>query len=287
MMTPGFNFTTVGTVRDGAKWPARDRRQGAVKRDRITFDVFSPLTVGRMLAGSARMKQLQESTDRSVDKVYIGGAEVKRVLLRTGQKFYRSAIESYLLEKVVARAERTIDGSASSPADAMAAAPDAVFSQHWVDIGGQMMPRERLDRLAAAVESGHVADLDQLNAALNEILAAYAEDEWAWVRWACGQALGVDLDQVTAEKLAEMADSLLQVRNKFINLVLNDAGKEFDAVIRTGFGQDGTTEDASADFQAVRGDFDTNKFVRQMKEDLANLSERVERLKQSLTTTTA
>ena len=57
-MTPGFNLTTVGTVRDGAKWPDRDRRQGEIKRDRISFDVFSPLTVGRMLAGSARLKEL-------------------------------------------------------------------------------------------------------------------------------------------------------------------------------------------------------------------------------------
>ena len=97
IITPGFNLTTVGTVRDGAKWPARDRRKGKLERDRITFDVFSPLTVGRMITGSARMKELQDTTDRSVDTVSLGGAELKRVLLRTGQKNYRSAIHLYIL----------------------------------------------------------------------------------------------------------------------------------------------------------------------------------------------
>ena len=36
------------TLRDGAKWPNRDRRQGTEKRDVISFDVFSPWTIGRM-----------------------------------------------------------------------------------------------------------------------------------------------------------------------------------------------------------------------------------------------
>ncbi|MEK6247455.1 MAG: DUF4954 family protein, partial [Planctomycetales bacterium] len=81
-MVPGLNLTTVGTVRDGAKWPARDRRSGAVKRDRISFDVLSPFTVGRMIKGSQRLKQLAEQTDKNVDEVNINGAIVKRVMLR-------------------------------------------------------------------------------------------------------------------------------------------------------------------------------------------------------------
>ncbi|MCD6392109.1 MAG: DUF4954 family protein, partial [Planctomycetes bacterium] len=32
LMVPGLHLTTVGTVRDGAKWPRRDRRKGDVKR---------------------------------------------------------------------------------------------------------------------------------------------------------------------------------------------------------------------------------------------------------------
>ena len=85
-LIPGFNLTTVGTVRDGAKWPTRDRRTGPVKRDRLSFDVFSPYTVGRMLRGMEILHDFQQKTDRSVTAVPIGGAEVKRVFLRTGLK---------------------------------------------------------------------------------------------------------------------------------------------------------------------------------------------------------
>ena len=65
-LIPGFNLTTVGTVRDGAKWPTRDRRKGPVKRDRLSFDVFSPYTVGRMLRGMEILHDFQQKTDRSV-----------------------------------------------------------------------------------------------------------------------------------------------------------------------------------------------------------------------------
>ena len=52
-LIPGHYIATVGTLRDGAKWPKRDRRSGPELRDVLCFDVFNPLTVGRMVAGAA------------------------------------------------------------------------------------------------------------------------------------------------------------------------------------------------------------------------------------------
>jgi len=279
LMTAGFNLTTVGTVRDGAKWPARDRRQGSCKRDRLSFDVLSPLTVGRMMTGMARMKEIQETTDRAVDLVNISGTLVKRVLLRTSQKFYRSAIQMYLLSKVVARVEAGIRDGKTSSADILAASDESVFSEQWVDIGGQMMPRGRLEDICQTVESGGISDLDGLNQALDQAQTAYADDEWAWVRWAFCEVFDKSLD--TADLVA-VADDLAQARGRFLKLVLNDAAKEFDAAVATGFGQDGKAEDASADFAAVRGEFDTNKFVVQMQEDVDALAERVARFKDAV-----
>jgi len=283
LLTPGFNFTTVGTVRDGAKWPARDRRQGSVRRDRITFDVFSPLTVGRMMVGSERMRQLHEKTPRHVETVTISGADVKRVLLKTGQKFYRSAMHMYLLEKVVARVEGAIARGAATLGEALAVSPEAVLSEQWVDIGGHMMPRGRLDQLCREVEEGRIADLDALNAAWDQILAAYADDEWAWVRWAYGRIFEKQLDDATPEILAGVADQLSQARVKFLNLVLLDANKEFDAAVQVGFGHDGEGGDTAADFAAVRGDYASNKFVQQLQSEIASLADRVAQFKQSLT----
>ena len=277
-MTPGFNFTTVGTVRDGAKWPARDRRRG-VLRDRISFDVFSPLTVGRMIRGAERMKELLDTTERTVDLVNLNGADVKRILLRTGQKFYRSAISMYLLDKILTRAESGLDEPGRSLAEAFAVDETAVYDEEWVDIGGQMMPRRRLDDLCAALADGQIADLDAMNGQLDGIMAAYAADEWAWIVEAYARVYGKRLEDLTLDDTVELADELLKTRQKFLKLVLNDASKEFDNVVRTGFGQDGRAEDVAADFEAVRGQYESNKFVREMEAQMATVAARVERYK--------
>lgn len=281
MVVPGLNLSTVGTVRDGAKWPTRDRRKGKVKRDRLSFDVFSPLTVGRMLNGHDRLKELMDNTEKSVDTVTISGAQVKRVLLRGGVKYYRSGIHTYLLEKVVAQIERAV-GSGGAISQALVETPGAVYSEKWVDIGGQMMPVKRLEDLCAAVESGKIIGVAAFEEAMDKIHAAYPEDEWAWVRRAYKRVFNVDLDAVAATGAVAIADQLLADQSKFLNLILIDAGKEFDTVTQVGFGQDGSPEDIAADFQAVRGTFDTNKFVKQMKQAIEDLGTRIEKLKRAL-----
>jgi len=282
MIVPGLNLMTVGTVRDGAKWPQRDGRKGALRRDRISFDVLSPLTVGRMIRGSAELKQLQETTDRDVETVGVGGAEMKRVLLRTSQKYYRTGIEMYLYERVVAHVEAALADGATTLAYALVEEPEAVAGTDWLDVGGQLMPRRRLDDLCAAVENGDVADFSALAARLDAIDQARVDDEWAWVKEAYRQVFEVDLDTATVEDLQRVADSLLAVRSKMLNLVQIDAQKEFEKYARTGFGQGGSAEDADHDFEAVRGRYEENSFVRQLSDEIAALTARVASFKENV-----
>ncbi len=280
-LVPGLNLTTVGTVRDGAKWPARDRRRGDVKRDRIGFDVFSPFTVGRMLNGSALLGRLHEQTDRSVDTVNIHGADVKRVLLRKGQRFYQQAIQMYLREKIVARAEAAL--SCDRPlGEALATPQGAVADAPWVDLGGQLMPWQRLKDLVAAIIDGRIDGIESLDRALGQIDAAYGDDEWAWVKRTCGEVLGLDLDGASKQHLMDVADALVQVRTKFLKLVLADAQKEFGEGSRLGFGHDGEAVDVATDFESVRGTFEDNSFVKQMQQHIEELGERIARFKGAL-----
>ncbi len=266
-LIPGFNLTTVGTVRDGAKWPSRDRRRGPVKRDVISFDVFSPYTVGRMIRGMQILKEYQDKTDRKVDAVAVHGAEVKRVFLRTGQKYYRRGVLMYLAEKVVARLERAFDRG-QPVAESLKSSPDAIFSEEWVDLGGQLMPQARLESLTSAVETGQLADCDAIYAEMARADQLYEEDQWVWVKWALREVAGIDVDQSSPEQLQHVADELQSARKGFLDAVLVDATKEFDRSSRIGFGTDGSHNAADEDFNAVRGEYDSNKFVQEMRREI-------------------
>ena len=280
-MVPGLHLTTVGTVRDGAKWPTRDRR-GQLKRDRITFDVFSPYTVGKMLRACRTLKELQETTDKSVEEVSVGGAMVRRPLLRSWKKYYRPGIEMYLLEKIVARAEQAVD-SGLGFRECFAAEDDAVYDECWVDVGGQLMPQRRLTALQEAVETGRIATAEDFAAALDAIERDHRKDEWAWVRQTAEEAIGLDLDASTADDISTAAAKLLKVKGKFLKLVAADAEKEFAELSTTGFGVDGNEADREGDFEAVRGRYERSSFVKTMRADVERLARRIEQFQLKLT----
>ncbi|MGI9456884.1 MAG: DUF4954 family protein, partial [Aeoliella sp.] len=275
-MVPGLYLSTVGTVRDGAKWPARDRRQGSARRDLIHFSVFSPLTVGRMLRGSAKLTQLHEETPRSTKIVAVDGTEVRRVLLRTGVKYYRAGIEMYLLERLVSRIEQARAAGQDNLAQALNVDSEAVLSEEWLDAAGQLMPRSRFDKLCQQLQTGELESVEQLQGELRRFHSAYVEDEWAWVSWAYQRVFGQQVQEMSLEAVQQAAQLWKQVRTRFLKLILNDASKEFEDVTRTGFGHSDDADEQAAEFAAVRGTFDDNKFVAQIRAEIAEVERRAD-----------
>jgi len=275
---PGMNLFTVGTVRDGAKWPSRDRRRGSSKRDRIIFDVFSPYTVGRMIAGEARLKKLAEETDRSVDEVKLSGAMIRRLVIKTTAKYYATGIDMYLMGKVFERAERAVAKGdvAAGMKKALAAPSKAVYSEEWTDLSGMLLARDRLEAMHAGLKSGKIKSLRDLSLALDDGFNAYEADEWEWVRRAYAERYGKMPHKLKGDELAWVAAGYSKARQKFLKMVLADAQKEFDELAQIGFGVDGSAADREADFEAVRGKFEDDKFVKQMRAEMTALDKRVE-----------
>jgi uncharacterized protein DUF4954/uncharacterized protein DUF6819 len=281
-LIPGLNISTVGTVRDGAKWPKRDQRRGSGKRDLISFAIFSPYTVGKMIEASDSLKRLQETTSKDVEEIYLNGALIKRLLLRTGQKFYRTGIEMYLWEKVFTRIESSIDSRWEEVQAALSTSSSAVYSNPWVDIAGQLMPQRRLLDLENDIETGPIVTIQEFYQKLQQIFDAYEVDEWIWIKKAGKDVLGLDLDNVSKNDILQIADSYLKCKEKFLKVVTADAEKEYGQPSYIGFGQDGTCEEARDDFAAVRGSFEQNSLVQEMNESQENIRGRVFEVKKKV-----
>ncbi|UCD48952.1 MAG: DUF4954 family protein, partial [Phycisphaerales bacterium] len=154
--------------------------------------------------------------------------------------------------------------------------PDAVYDSEWVDIAGQLMPKKRLADLEDAIEAGKVDSVEALSTRTKTIHECYQADEWAWVCRAYEQVFGEKLEALDAAKLCQVAAALGKVRTKFLNLVAADAKKEFSELSHIGFGQDGNQEDVAADFRAVRGTYEENPFVQEIRQNIERLQQRVE-----------
>jgi hypothetical protein len=268
VLTPAVNLFTVGTKRDGDKWPARDRRKDPDKLDLIHFPVFSPLTIGPMMRGLADLKELYQNAPREKEFVQYNGITIKRLLCRTAIKQYEIGIKMYLGSVLAARLESGTSLQATS----------TTGTGEWVDLLGLMAPKTESETLCAAIERGEVKDLGSLEKRLKSLHGSYVEWEWnwacsAWKAWS-GKPPAEMSREEQAKAIAEWQDSAVKLNN----MILNDAEKEFNTTTRTSFGLDGDQAARDADFAAVRGTFEGNKFVKGLQKDSEEIKARAAKI---------
>lgn len=256
-LTPAMNLHTVGTVRDGEKWPNRDRRTASVKRDQIRYEVFSPYTVERMMKGEALLNALYCRTPREVEHVRHNGVRIRRLVLRHGIRNYAAAIDMYLIGKILQRA---------AEGKALGRVEGEVYDERWADVGGLLLAGARLAQIETDIMSGRIDTVAEFNAAFESANGMYERDEWAWVRRAFRVRTGTGVEALTPEDFEELKATHRKARASSMKKVLADAEKEFGSAAAIGYGADGGGDEVEADFRAVRGDFSGNSFVQQMRE---------------------
>jgi hypothetical protein len=74
------------------------------------------------------------------------------------------------------------------------------------------------------------------------------------------------VEEVTLTQIRQTVNQWQEAVVSLDRMVYNDARKEFDLNSQTGFGVDGDREQAEADFEEVRGSFESNSFVKAVLE---------------------
>jgi len=92
----------------------------------------------------------------------------------------------------------------------------------------------------------------------------------------------INVEQAAPEQLEQITDTYRQSRSGFLEAVLVDATKEFDPSSQVGIGSDGGATAVAEDFAAVRGDYNSNSFVTQLRQEIDELDQRVESAKAAI-----
>jgi hypothetical protein len=122
-------------------------------------------------------------------------------------------------------------------------------------------------RLLDDVEKG-VLTLEKIQQRLEEMHASYYSYEWTWALDKLEQVWGCSVENVTLAKIQKAVTDWKDAVVKLDRMVYDDARKEFDLNSQTGFGVDGDREQAEADFEEVRGSFESNSFVKAVLEHI-------------------
>jgi len=272
-LVPAVNLGTVGTVRDAAKWPKRDKRKDPQKSDLINFKALalSPFTVQKMVAGRQLLLNLQADCDKAAQYVTYGELYLNRTSLQKGIEYYQIGIDKYLGDCLVERLQNNPVESLKQLRAALtplSSVEDRKGGQgKWLDIFGLLVPQHALEEILKAVEEGALKTIEQLARKFQALYEQYPEYEWAWVVKNLERILAKSIDQVTGDDIAGLIAQWKKAVETLNGLILKDAQKEFADFSMIGYGLDGDRQVREADFRMVRGSYGDNSFVRDLEND--------------------
>ncbi len=277
-LTPAMNLFTVGTRRDSEKWPKRDKRRDPDKLDLIHFNLFSPCVVGRMVSAIAILNELAEKTPRTQDYVNYKGINIHRLLLKSARKYYELGVKVSLGHEITRRLKSVHDGTSLMEIRQLLDHGTEGSDGRWVEIGGMVAPAAKVEEFMDSVKSGAITTMEGLHQKLREISDHYEEYAWNWFARLAGSQAGIRLCDWSPEDWIRILLDWKANVLKFNNLILKDAEKEFDGSSRLGFGLDGDETTRDLDFQAVRGTFENDPFVRNIQKETKLTQEMADQL---------
>lgn len=270
-LVPGANLRTVGTIRDAQKWPKRDNRKDPHKLDQINFNLLSPYTVQKMWRGAEILDELCAISGESTDVYGYKNCKIRNSSLRHGRELYRIGIQKFLGNSLISRLEhhtlRTME-------DVRAVLrPDSEIGLgDWVDLAGMIAPKHAVTTLLNEIEQGNHT-IQTIESRLNDMHANYYSYEWTWALQRLEQVWGCSVEQVTLQQIRSTICEWQAAVVALDKMVYNDARKEFDLNSQTGFGVDGDRKQMEADFEEVRGNFESNSFVKAVLEHITRKTE--------------
>ena len=272
-LAPAVNLRSVGTIRDAQKWPKRDKRTSEGRLDLVNFNLLSPYTIDKMLQGLDVLQRLRALSGLTSDTYTYQSAKIKHTALERGIELYRMAIRKFLGNSLISRLEKTVD-RASEGYLARLRPESNTGEGDWLDLSGLIAPHTTITELMNDIEAGTVDTYNKMNARLCEIHQNYYDYEWAWAYKLMLSFYNLkEEDLGRKEVLVDIVRSWKKAVVDIDKMLYQDAKKEFSLSTKTGFGFDGNTRTAEADFEQVRGQFDSNPFVTAVQEHIAVKSE--------------
>ena len=269
-LVPGANLRTVGTIRDAQKWPKRDNRKDPHKLDQINFNLLSPYTVQKMWHGREVLDELVALGGENTEVFGYKNCKIRNSSLKHGRELYTIGIQKFLGNSLISRLEKSEWHTMDEVRKALR--PDsAVGLGGWADLAGLLAPKSEVTRLLNDIEAGKL-NLEAIQERLVEMHAHYYSYEWTWALEHLEQVWGCDVEHVTLEQIRKTVEEWKAAVVNLDKMVYNDARKEFDMNSQTGFGVDGDRDQAQADFEEVRGSFESNSFVKAVLEHIETKS---------------
>ncbi len=280
-LIPAVNLRSVGVVRDAAKWEQRDKRGYGNRLDTISFRLLSPYTVGKIIEGKEILCALNNQNSQNCEVFNYNGLTIKRKYAERGITFYEESIIKYIGGALLRRLEEKKWDSISTLREALSCS-DSRSAGKWLDISGAICPEHKVHSIIERIENGAISTIEALQEEFKALEVNYDNNAWDWVVKPIEQRIGCSLSDIDIDKLKSFLEQYRDIIYNIDCAVIEDAKKEYSENMQTGYGIDLEQNSRHSDFEAVRGTFSDNDFVKDLTAHYKRRSRRIDDILSSL-----
>jgi len=235
---PAMNLTSVGTYRDSKKWLTRDGRTNSDKLDAICFESINPLIINQLITGIKILTALKEKNPQATTFTY-NNCKINAIFIDKAISLYQMMIDIYLGDcLLLGKQESKEEGEGK-----------------WIDLAGLLTPEIAINKLLQNSTSGNIPTIEAFNTELNKIHNNYKDYEATWVQ-----------NLLNTDK-ATIIQNAITAQEKYKNILINDAEKEFSKEAKICFGLDQNEDAKEQEFLLLRGEFEKNSIVLAIEEE--------------------
>ncbi|HOO83142.1 MAG TPA: DUF4954 family protein [Prolixibacteraceae bacterium] len=262
-LAPAVNLRSVGTIRDAMKWPKRDKRADSNKIDSINFNLLSPFTIQKMLKAIEILDTLKKVSGEASNEYIYQNTSITDNSLRRAIKLYNMGIDKFLGNSVITHINGKEFKSAEELRNYLKPNSD-IGKGEWIDLAGLIAPKSEIEKMLSDIENNKLNNLTDIEIYLKKLHKSYYDIEWNWSAGLLEKRLGKTIDEITPADLVKLVERWRESVIELDKMLYEDAKKEFQLSAMTGFGTDGDAQTKMADFEMVRGKFETNSFVSEI-----------------------
>jgi len=262
-IAPGINLRSVGTIRDVLKWPKRDRRSDPEKLDCINFNLLSPFTIHKMQKGVEILRSLKDISGETTEIFAFRNTLMTKSALEKGIDLYEKAIYKFLGNSIISRIQKCNVETWEDLQDCLKP-QHSIGCGEWSDLSGLLAPKTEINQLIKRIENGEGSSLIEIEEEFKKLHTNYYEYEWTW---AAELLVEISMKKIEDLKISDVINLIKIWKESVIGLdqmLYDDAKKEFGMDAMTGFGMDGNKTIQKLDFEKVRGNFESNDFVKEI-----------------------
>ncbi|HPS14150.1 MAG TPA: DUF4954 family protein, partial [Prolixibacteraceae bacterium] len=263
-LVPAVNLRSVGTIRDAMKWPKRDKRSGPHKIDCINFNLLSPYTIQKMVKAIHILENLKEVSGATSEEFVYNNTSISQSSLNRGIQLYKIGIDKFLGNSIITRLYKINIRNQEDLRKRLFPESETGMGD-WIDLSGLIAPKNEISKLLTRVENGEITSLKDIQSALWKLHNAYYDIEWNWTAGLLEWRLGKPISEITGKDIVYLVELWQKSVIDLDKMLYEDAKKEFQLSAMTGFGIDGDRKVQQADFEMVRGNFEDNSFVKEIK----------------------